>query len=85
MKSKGFVICLLSGHCIIDTSESIVSGIMHDKRNYLCKCQRCGLYVMHDGAISGLTNRFLSERKALSIKREFETFTEQLRNMGAEE
>lgn len=85
MKAKGFIKCFFSRHCIIDTNESIVSGIMHDKRNFLCKCQRCGLYVMHDGAISGLTSRFMSERKAFCIKRELESFTEELRNMGAEQ
>jgi hypothetical protein len=40
---------------------------------------------MHDGAISGLTIRFMSERKAFSIKRELESDLEQLKNMGAEQ
>ena len=80
MNTIGFVKCFLSRHCIIDKSESIVNGIMHDERNFLCKCHRCGLYVMHDGAISGLTNRFMSERKAFCIKRELESTLGQLRN-----
>ena len=84
MKAKGFVKCFFSRHCIIDTSESIVSGIMHDERNFLCKCQRCGLYVMHDGAISGLTSRFMSEKEAFRIKRDFENTFEHLRK-GAEQ
>lgn len=85
MKAKGFVQCFFSRHCIIDKSESIVNGIMHDERNFLCKCQRCGLYVMHDGAISGLTIRFMSERKAFCIKRELESSLAQLRNRRAEQ
>lgn len=72
MKVTGFVKCFFSGHCIVDPSESIVGDIMIDKRNYLCKCHRCGLYVMHDGAISQHTIRFLSEKEALRIKRDFE-------------
>ena len=83
MKAKGFVKCFFSRHCIIDTSESIVSGIMHDERNFLCQCQRCGLYVMHDGAISGLTIRFMSEKEAFRIKRDFENTFKHLRK-GAE-
>lgn len=72
MKVTGFAKCFFSRHCIVDQSESIVSDIMIDKRNYLCKCQRCGLYVMHDGAISGLTSRFMSEKEAFRIKSDFE-------------
>lgn len=84
MKAKGFVKCFFTGHCIIDKNESIVNGIMHDERNFLCKCQRCGLYVMHDGAISGLTIRFMSEKEAFRIKRDFENTFKHLRK-GAEQ
>ena len=64
------VICLIKGHDI-DLNESIVKDVMIDKRNWLCKCHRCGLYEMHDGAISGGTIT-LTERGALRTKRELE-------------
>lgn len=64
------IICLFKGHDI-DTDESIVGDIMIDKRNWLCKCHRCGLYEMHDGAISkgAIT---LTKSQAQRIKMEFE-------------
>ena len=62
--------CLFKGH-VIDPSESIVGDIMIDKRNWLCKCHRCGRYLMHDGAMSGGTVT-MSEREALQTKKEFE-------------
>ena len=64
------IICLFKGHDI-DPDESIVSDIMIDKRNWLCKCHRCGLYEMHDGAISQLTIT-LTESGALRVKMELE-------------
>lgn len=64
------VVCLFKGH-VIDPNESIVGGIMRDKRNWLCKCHRCGLYEMHDGAISGLTIT-LTKSQAMRTKLEFE-------------
>ena len=64
------VVCLFKGHDI-DPEESIVKGIMIDKRNWLCKCHRCGLYEMHDGAISNLTIT-LTKSQALRTKMEFE-------------
>lgn len=66
---KAFV-CLFKGHDI-DPDESIVKGIMTDKRNWLCKCHRCGLYEMHDGAISNKTIT-LTESEAMRTKMEFE-------------
>jgi len=62
--------CLFKGHDI-DPEESIVKDIMPDKRNWLCKCHRCGMYEMHDGAISHKTIT-LSEREALRTKLELE-------------
>jgi len=62
--------CLFKGHDI-DPEESIVKDIMLDKRNWLCKCHRCGMYEMHDGAISNQTVT-LSERRALRTKLELE-------------
>ena len=66
---KAFI-CLFKGHDI-DPNESIVGDIMTDKRNWLCKCHRCGLYEMHDGAISNKTIT-LTESQALRTKMEFE-------------
>ena len=65
-----FPICLIKGHDI-NPDESIVNDLMIDKRNWLCRCKRCGLYVMHDGAISGLSVT-LTRRGAMNIKRDFE-------------
>ena len=67
------IICLFKGHDI-DPDESIVGDIMIDKRNWLCKCHRCGLYEMHDGAISQETIT-LTESSALRIKMELERET----------
>jgi hypothetical protein len=64
------VICKFKGH-VIDPNESIVGDIMTDKRNWLCKCHRCGLYVMHDGVISNLTTT-LTKRQAMQTKMELE-------------
>lgn len=64
------IVCLFKGH-IIDPSESIVGDTMIDKRNWLCKCHRCGLYIMHDGAISN-GSVILTESQALRVKTEFE-------------
>ena len=64
------IVCLLKGHDI-DPDESIVGDIMIDKRNWLCKCHRCGLYEMHDGAISNSTIT-LTKSQALRVKMEFE-------------
>ena len=64
------VVCLFKGHDI-DPEESIVGDLMIDKRNWLCKCHRCGLYEMHDGAISNLTIT-ITESQALRTKMKFE-------------
>ena len=64
------VICLFKGHDI-NPDESIVGDIMIDKRNWLCKCHRCGLYEMHDGAISNL-NVTWTKSRAYRTKMEFE-------------
>ena len=64
------VVCLFEGHDV-DPDESIVGDIMRDKRNWLCKCHRCGLYEMHDGAISNMSIT-LTKSQALRTKMEFE-------------
>lgn len=66
---KAFI-CLFKGHDI-DPNESIIGDIMTDKRNWLCKCHRCGLYEMHDGAISNKTIT-LTESQAMRTAMEFE-------------
>lgn len=64
------VVCMFKGHDI-DPNESIVGNIMRDKRNWICKCHRCGLYEMHDGAISGLSIT-LTKSQAMQTKMELE-------------
>ena len=64
------IVCLFKGHDI-DPNESIIGDIMTDKRNWLCKCHRCGMYEMHDGAISNKTIT-LTKSQALRTKMEFE-------------
>lgn len=71
------VICLFKGHDI-NPDESIVGDIMIDKRNWLCKCHRCGLYEMHDGAISNL-NVTMTKSRAYRTKMEFERDMEMLK------
>lgn len=78
---KAFV-CLFKGHDI-DPDESIIGDIMKDKRNWLCKCHRCGLYEMHDGAISNKTIT-LTESQALRTKMEFERDMLELKRWLAE-
>ena len=70
MKIFKSIICLFKGHDI-DPDESIVRDIMMDERNWLCKCHRCGLYEMHDGAISN-SSITLTESQALRTKRDLE-------------
>lgn len=64
------IICLFKGHDI-DPDESIIGDIMTDKRNWLCKCHRCGLYEMHDGAISQMSIT-LTKSQALRTKMDLE-------------
>ena len=74
------IICIFKGHDI-NPDESIVGDIMIDKRNWLCKCHRCGLYEMHDGAISNETIT-LTESKALRTKMELERDMMMLKTMS---
>lgn len=64
------VVCLFKGHDI-NPDESIVKDVMIDKRNWLCRCRRCGLYEMRDGAISN-TRITITKRQAMRTKMEFE-------------
>lgn len=71
------IVCLFKGHDI-DPDESIVGDVMQDKRNWLCKCHRCGLYEMRDGAISN-TSITLTQSQAFRTKMEFERDIEEFR------
>ena len=64
------IICLFKGHDICP-NESIVKDIMFDKRNWICKCHRCGLYEMHDSTISG-ESITITEKQAMHIKMNLE-------------
>lgn len=72
MKIFKSIICLFKGHDV-DPEESIVADVMRDKRNWLCQCHRCGLYEMHDGAISMQSvtlTKAQAERTAMDFRRE---------------
>lgn len=69
MRIHKAVICLFKGH-VVDPEETIIPE-MFDKRNWLCECHRCGLYVMHDGAISRGTIT-ITKKMAEETKRDFE-------------
>lgn len=65
-----YLICMIKGHDV-DPEESIVRDTMLDKRNWLCKCHRCGLYEFHDGAIAKASVT-VTPKSARTIKRDFE-------------
>lgn len=79
MKIIKSIICLFKGH-VINTFESLVKDYMHDSRNWLCECHRCGLYEMHDGATSGLSVT-LTKREAYKKRDEFITEVIMLHNL----
>ena len=62
-------ICWVKGHDV-NPEESIVADIMPDRRNWLCQCHRCGLYVMNDGAISGMKIT-ITEEEAVAFRFRF--------------
>ena len=64
------IICLFKGHDV-NPDESILGDVMKDKRNWLCQCHRCGLYEMHDGAISGMSIT-LTKKEAYETKKDLE-------------
>lgn len=64
------IICGLKGH-EPDPDDDLIEGIMNDPRNWLRRCKRCGRYVMHDGAISGITLT-LSEKEARQAAKDLE-------------
>lgn len=72
------VICLFKGHNV-DPDESIIDDkYMYDKRNWLCRCHRCGLYLAHDGAISQM-NITMTKKGAYKFKRDYERDVRQLK------
>ena len=73
------IICMFKGHDI-DPDESIVGDIMTDKRNWLCKCHRCGLYEMHDRAILNKSIT-LTKSSAYRTKMELERDIMQVRQL----
>lgn len=64
-----YPMCCIKGHDV-NPSESLVRDYMLDERNWLCKCHRCGLYVMFVGAMSGLSITMF-EREAKKTAAEF--------------
>ena len=63
-----FMACIFKGH-IVNPDESLVRDYMLDERNWLCKCHRCGIYIMHDGAMSGLefNRQFMNVKKLKNL------------------
>lgn len=61
-----FPICMIKGH-VLDT-PSIINFM--DKRNYLKKCSRCGLY--HAYSDLNMISTTMTEREAMKMKRKFE-------------
>lgn len=61
-----FPLCMIKGH-VLDT-PSIINFM--DKRNYLKKCSRCGLY--HAYSDLGMISVTITEREAMKLKSEFE-------------
>lgn len=76
MNIIGVLICAIKGH-IVNPDESITSFVT-DKRDWLCRCHRCGLYIMHDGAISNQTI-CLSEKEAKKTAMKIEQTIMELR------
>lgn len=70
-----FPICVIKGHDI-NPNETITPS-MRDKRNWLCRCHRCGLYEMHDGATSGISVT-LTAKSAKRTAMDFETLAASL-------
>lgn len=63
MKIHKLPICIAKGH---DLQENICNTICSN--NWLRKCRRCGLYVMHGESGSVM----ISEKEATRIKENFE-------------
>ena len=64
MKIHKIAICAVKGHRLEE--KSIVNTIC--RANWLKKCSRCGMYVMH-GEVGSV---MLTEKAAMKVKKEFE-------------
>ena len=68
------IICGFKGH-EPDPDDDLIAGIMNDPRNWMRRCKRCGCYLIHDGAISGLTvtlSESEAKQEAEELRREVE-------------
>ena len=64
IKNLKYLFCILKGHKLVE--PSIINFM--DGRNYLCKCERCGLYEAK-GELGRIT---VWERWAMNTKKEFD-------------
>ena len=64
------IICGFKGHDP-DPDDDLIAGFTNEPRNWMRRCKRCGRYVMHDGAISGITLT-LSEKEARQAAKDLE-------------
>lgn len=67
------IICKIKGHDIErdDDILQLVSYMTDDDRNWICKCRRCGRYILHDGAGSGMTVA-ISKKEAYRMREYYE-------------
>ena len=64
------LICGFKGHDP-DPDDDLIAGFTNEPRNWMRRCKRCGRYIMHDGAISGITLT-LSEKEARQVAKDLE-------------
>ena len=64
------IICGFKGHDP-DPDDDLIAGFTNEPRNWMRRCKRCGRYIMHDGAISGITLT-LSEKEARQAAKDLE-------------
>lgn len=67
------VVCKVKGHVVDPEKDNIIffQTAHLNSRNWICKCKRCGVYIMHDGALSGMSVT-ISKKEAFKIKKEYE-------------
>ena len=80
------IICLFKGHDI-DPEESIVGDVTIDKRNWLCRCHRCGFYEMHDGALNGsiTLTKAQADRVSMEFRRDMMEFRRRMAELMLKE
>ena len=66
------IVCKMKGHVVDPEKDNIMvfQTIKCDSRNWICKCKRCGVYIMHDGALSGMSVT-ISKKEAFKIKEDY--------------